>query len=444
MKKLICKLVLFSIIISQLVFPAGVDAIRLGLVSFEWQSLTAGVEMSSAGLGGGWGSINTATTSAIHGGIASFQNKPTTSASSWIGHIFRADASTSRAYARCYVYVVTLPSANGVELCGFWDSVAVNRRATVLLTSGGVGQLLTDNNSQIGSDSSSLSLNTWYCVQISATGANAGTEILEASIEADTCSSSPTAFASTSSTTIADFNAVYVGSPNANATYDIYWDDIAVNDTATTKASTEISYPGEGKTVALLPNGDGDTLCTSGAGDWANIAEVPPSDTATAGGSNICEADFSGTRPLFNMTDSSTAGIDSYDTIKYISPRARVRPETAAATNYILGWISASAANATGTEVSVTIGNVTTVGTNPDNNGVSFFNDGVGTTTDPTTGVAWTPTGTNSIDNMQMLIYSSDANPDLWITTAMMLVEYVDGSPPAGGSTIKQSIFWDE
>ncbi|MEK7071553.1 MAG: hypothetical protein AAB943_01290, partial [Patescibacteria group bacterium] len=52
--------------------------------------------------------------------------------------------------------------------------------------------------------------------------------------------------------------------------------------------------------------------------------------------------------------------------------------------------------------------------------------------TDPTTTVAWTVTGTNSLANMQVGVTAIDADPDMNITSISAVVEYVLATPSSG------------
>lgn len=204
------------------------------------------------------------------------------------------------------------------------------------------------------------------------------------------------------------------------------FDDIAINNTS---GSVNNSYPGEGNIVVALPTGAGDNAATTGIFSYIN--EVPPSDTATSG-STMIELDANPTIGDYNMTDSATLGIDSYDTINAIAPIARIREETAGTSNYTLR-IKSAAAGTTTSSSSLDAGNATPR-TNP--SGTTAFANVFISETDPTTGVAWTPTGTNSIDNMQVGVGTTDGTPDTWCLTLAAMIEYVNGAAPPP-STIK-------
>lgn len=383
---------------------------RLYHTGFEWQSATAGVEFSS---GNGVGaSISTATKRT---GSASLRINNSAQAG-WVGHIFKSVGS-GKAYVRVYINIASLPSGTNCEIIGIWNATAVTRQAHIRLTSGGVLQLYDNTGTQIGSNSSALSTGTWYRIEIEVEGTNAGTEDLRAKLDG-------TEFAGTTTATVANFSAVFIGAPSAADTFDIYWDDLAINDTA---GSVNNSYPGAGGIVIALPTGAGDNAATTGI--YSYINEVPPSDTATSG-STMVELDSNGVLAEYNVTDSSTLGIDSYDTINAIQIMARIREEAAGTSSYNLRIKSASGGTTT-VSSSVDGGNATPR-TNP--SGTTAFGRMLISETDPVTAVAWTPTGTNSIDNMQIGVGNADADstPDLWCLTLAAMIDYSDGVAPGG------------
>ena len=124
---------------------------------------------------------------------------------------------------------------------------------------------------------------------------------------------------------------------------------------------------------------------------------------------------------------SSAAGIGSTDTISVIQVGVREAPLTAAADSYALRIKSAS--SGTTIEGTTLTHNDTTYKTNGDALPRIYS---LTSYTDPTTAVAWTPTGTNSLDNMQVGVHAIDATPDILTSTLWALVEYVPSVvPPA-------------
>lgn len=409
MRYFLCSLLLLTTL------PLGADAERLYTSGFEWNTITAGHDwLTNNGT-----SMSTSTTARS----GTYSIRLNTSAATSNIRIRYRSADSVPAFARAYIRVTSYPSAQAT-IMRFTD-LAFAAGASIRMNTDGTLELWNADTAQVGSDSSALSLDTWYRIEWShETGATS------ARIDG-------TEFASGSITHSNGNNMQYIQlGTHSNVTMDIRYDDVAVNDSS---GAAQTSFPGAGNIVMVLPTGDGDGNCSSGAGDWANINEVPPSDTATAGGTNICELDVNPTTADFAATDSSTAGIDSYDTITLIQLWGRVREETSGATNYTYRIKSASGGT-TSVSASGDSGNATPA-TNP--TGTTAFARQLVSYTDPTTGIAWTPTGTNSIDNMQIGAGTTDGSPDTWITTLAAYVEYVDGSaPPAGGQGEEYTIIF--
>lgn len=417
------KISSFILILLLTVLPSVVHADRMFTTGLEGQTLTAGEEFTSAGFNV-YGHVDTTI---FRSGASSINIDTTlTAAFSWFGNVFRANGA-ELAYARCYVYITSLPATNPFDACSFYDSAGANRRATVSITSGGVAQLLTDNNTQVGSDSSSISTGQWYCVEISATG-NSGSDHLEGIIQADTCTGA-SAFATTETTTIGNFDAVYVGTPNASTAFEANWDDIAINDSNSTKGSTQTGYPGEGKIVALRPNAETSIIpdgCNNGPyASWcsgASYLEVDEIDPDTL--SSFIDLDNVGSLAYYNITDT-TGLIDSYDTISLVDMNVQIKEQSSAVTSYVFGITSNGiAASSTAQDA----GN-TTWRTNPV--GTTNLRNRLATTTDPNTNSAWT---TAALDSAQIGVGSLDAD-NIDVSTLWLNVEYVDGTAPAAGGS---------
>lgn len=402
--------------------PTGIaNAARLFSTGFEWQSVTAGVEwVTTTG-------SPAISTSIKHAGAASMRANPT--AATAFGAInFRADA-VANAYLRTYVYIASAPGAD-VSILQYCDS-ADFCGAKLKLTSG--RQLKCDNNdgSLTTTGSATLSTATWYLIDMfyDETG--------------NTCTAKIDTTTDINAATVDDVGGggrIRWGAIDS-ATTDLYFDDVGVNNTAA--GGTQTSYLGAGNIVIATSTAAGSSLCTTG--NHTMISEIPPSNTLTSG-STMCELDTTTTNGMFNMTDTSGAGglgIDSYDTISLVYLVARMREDTAGATNYLLRIKSAATA-ATSSSAAADAGDATTVRTNP--TGTTAFATSLIAYTDPTTAVAWTPTGTNSIDNMQAGVGTTDGAPDSWVATFAAMIEYVDGAAPGGGTpaTSKQHVIDDD
>lgn len=393
---------------------------RIQQTGAEWQSTAVGVELGSVS-----GSLSI-DTSVMHGGNASYKVS---------GSIPNDDVqegelpplgSQTNVYIRTYVYVEELP--NNVDAVVYLSGA----------TSGGVSifsvQLYNDSGTLTGiayyndfaSSSSAFTTNLafdeWLCLEIhfDSTPAN-GSEVLEVRVNGDTVVNLNSLNFASKALGLYNFG-IFNGTGGAINTEVVYFDDIAVNDTS---GSTNNSWCGEGKIVAAVPSAAGDNDPT--AGTFASVNEIPATDTATSSANRI-ELDNNGTIADFNITDTATLGINSYDTINAILVLVRLREEAAATTSYQLRIKSASGGSVTST-TAADAGNAT-VRTNP--NGTTAFGRLLISETDPTTGIAWTPTGTNSLDNAQIGISSGTAN-DIWATAMAAMVDYTEGTPPAVG-----------
>lgn len=380
---------------------------RLWHTGFEWQSATTGVEWNTST---GTISISTATKRT---GAASLRCNPT-AATGFITHRFRAD-STVRCFIRIYLYIASLPSADTDILRygdGTYNPYTIRLRTTGVLA-------LYSGGTQLGSDTpSSLNTSQWYRIELDYN--DASSDAVEAFLDG-------TSFASaTSSGDVAGGGVISVG-VIGTATADLYFDDIAVNDSA---GSVNNSLPGAGGIVIALPTGAGDNAATTGI--YSYINEVPPSDTATSG-STMIELDANPTIGDYEMTDSSALGMNSADTVNAILILGRIREETAGTSNYTLRIKSASGGTTT-SSASVDAGNATPR-TNPSS--TTAFGNLLISETDPTTGVAWTPTGTNSIDNMQVGVGTTDGTPDIWCLALCAMIDYT----PSAVTSIPNKIY---
>jgi hypothetical protein len=367
---------------------------------FEFQSMTSGVEFATV-----TGSPTISTTTK-YSGNAAMRCNPTAATAFVTTHEVVAPESTNNYFCSFRLYIATAPGANDLGIALGNDGS--NNRISISLNSDRTILLFDDfNGTQIGSTSSALSLNTWYRIGIAWTRAGGGTGkgyidgVQFATGALDVGFDGP--------------NTWSLGAIQA-MTADLYFDDFIVYDSSGTTNNT---LPGDSRLVLALPTGAGDNAAT--AGIFSNINEIPPSDTATALGSNMIELDTTTSIGDYNVTNSATLGIGSGDTIKAVSVYAREREETSGVTNYTIR-IKSAASGTTVSSSSVDGGN-TVVRTNP--NGTTAFGISLFRPTDPTTTVAWTPTGTNSIDNMQIGAATTDGNPDTWILWLAAYIEYV-------------------
>lgn len=371
---------------------------RLWSCGFELQSATAAVEFEAVS------GVPTISTTTKRGGLASLRFN-TAASEIFVTHTYDVTAQTDDIWARAYIYIASAPNVQ-ISILLFRDvtsgnicNIRMNTDRTLELwdEQGGV---------QRGSDSSAIPLNTWTRVELAYLR---GTD--------DTCVGyiDGVSFASGATGVNKDANILRFGILGSS-TADIYFDDIAVNDSGGT---AENSLPGEGQIVHMQPDASGDNAATFGT--FADIDEITPDDTNT-----FIDLDTATTIADYNCESSSNAGIGSSDTIKVVEVGVRIREEVSTVTSYQLRLKSA-ASGTTSTSTASDAGN-TTWRTNP--TGTTSFTHRLVSYTDPTTGVAWTPTGTNSLDNMQIGVASLDAD-DIDVSTLWALVEHIPGSAAA-------------
>lgn len=384
---------------------------RLFSSGFELNTDTSGMEFSTVSVSGG--GVNS---SVVRSGSYSM-NIVASGGARYCQYQF--PNAQGAYYLRTYINFSVFPIGSTTTIAVF-ESATSTRKLSVRCTSSS-GQLTLYNEedgAQVGSNSATLSTGTWYMLELFIDTTTLSSTSVEAKIDG-------TSFASGTIDLLANVQYFRLGTYGTDASIDIYYDDVALNDTS---GSSETGYPGEGKLVLALPTGAGDNAADTGI--YSYINEIPPTDTATSG-STMIELDTTTSIGDYNMTDSATLGIASPDTIKFVAPMARVREETSGASNYTLRVKSASGATVSSSS-SVDAGN-TTPRTNP-SGGTAFANRHV-VYLDPTTGVAWTATGTNSIDNMQVGVATTDGNPDTWVLWLGAYIEYVE-VPPALAETL--------
>lgn len=392
---------------------------RVFHTGFEWQSVTDGMEHRS--------NFDTPAidTTIKHSGEASLRCSGSLGAGLYRGfdHLI---ASQTVVYARWYFYIDSLEQVANVAVT--MDLFLGTTNALTLQIYNDGGGVYTCypfvNNYGTALATFTVGIDAWHYIEVyyDTTAADGSEKV---TIKYDGSDQVTRTDLTLTSKTITVIQAgMYNGSASAITGTDVYFDDIAINNGTGTLNN---SWCGEGKIVASLLTGAGDNAATTGI--YSYINEIPPTNTATSG-STMIELDSNGVIADYNTTDSSTLGIDSYDTIVAVSVLARVREEAAGTSSYQLRIKSASGGTVTST-TAADAGNATPR-TNPAS--TTAWLRPLYSETDPTTGVAWTPTGTNSIDNMQIGITNVDADstPDLWCLNLVAMIEYKEGTPPGG------------
>lgn len=383
---------------------------RLWSCGFELQSVTSGVEWDTTT------NSPTISTTIKRSGAAALRCNPSAT-TALLTYEFNIDGGSAvDLYFRAYVYITTATDA--LDSIMRVRSTANEATASIRMNSDRTLELWDDDDGsspvQIGSDSSALNTGQWYRIEMaivtdasgfptSATGYIDGVQFATGGAF-NFVGAAP-----------GDFQ---LGAITAT-TCDLYFDDVAINNNS---GASQTGLPGAGSIVHMQPDSAGDSN-TGFSGDWSDLDEVTPDD-----GTTIVILDNDNELIDVNCESSSNAGIGSTDTISLVL--VGIREAASSGALGANGW-NVRIKSASGASVqsgSTTTHNDTTYQTNGDVQPRIYT---LASYTDPTTGVAWTPTGTNSLDNMQIGVIATDANPDVRVSTLWASVEYVPASAAA-------------
>jgi hypothetical protein len=371
---------------------------RLWSCGFELQSVTNGVEFD-AGNGTGTKSISTFVKP---GGAASLRVNPT--ADYWfMSHQFRASA-TSKVYFRFKLYIGTMP-AGDISIAGLSSSATGNTIAQLKLLADGTLQLGYYDGSfhNVGSPSTALIPGVEYIIEISADDSVANNTI--------TARLEGIEFATGNGNNLGNTSFIQLGAIFSADTFDVNFDDLAINDEAS--GGTQTSWPGNGSIVHLNPSaaGDNNSWVASTGNAWDCLDEVPPSDT-----------DYVDTSTVNATSDYNLANSDipPNATINVVAIGARHRNGTASATSaYALRVKKA----ASGTVASS--GNIVPNTTTPSTHLTAAPRVYQLTTYLDPDGAAWTKT---TLDSMQAgIIETVDSSQTIRITKLWAMVDF---TPP--------------
>lgn len=379
---------------------------RLWSSGFELNSTTANVEFT--------GITNTPTiqTTTVRSGTYAGRCNPTAAIQAFFYQVAN-DATTGTYFARVYIRAASFPSSGSTAVLRAL-SAAAGLSGDIRLTSGGVLQLFQRGNTQVGSDSSAISLNTWYRIELKIAATDASTGELRGLIDG-------VEFAGSASAATDRVNTVRFGCVSST-TADIYLDDIAINDAT---GSFQNTYPGAGEIIHLRPNASGDVTdwsLSTGTDHDALVSEVTPDDVTTyvfTTTTNQIEE--------FNL-DDTPAPLASDDTINCVQVGFRGRRSATETDNVVLR-IKASASGTTEESANFSWPNSTTWLTNasaaPRNYQLTLYDlPGASTT-------AWTKA---DLDTAQI-----GAKPTGTLTAEVQMTSIwllVDHKPAAGGATL--------
>src|SRR3990167_6860390 len=232
---------------------------RLWSSGFELNSLTAGVEVS---LVFGTASI---VTSPIRSGTYALRTNPTATFGAIEYNFASAGAGKLITYHRLYLRIASSIDTTGrviIVESSFEDPLVL-----VNITSGNQLQLLDQvNSTQIGDLSTALSNNVWYRIELKVDMTTLASTSIEARLDGTSFASGTVNWTGEDST---GTGTVDIG-PGGTKTCDIYFDDIAINDST---GSFQNSWPGEGEIIHLRPNATGDN--SAWTGDNTDIDDTP-------------------------------------------------------------------------------------------------------------------------------------------------------------------------
>lgn len=284
---------------------------RLWTSGFENQSVTAGHE---------WETLTgapTINTTIRHGdgnhGLASLRVNPSATTANLRHQIASAAVTSTTWYGRAYIYVVAAPGST-VPFFEFTSGTT----GLVQIRMGSDRHLELWAGSPLakqGNSSTILQPNQWYCIELKAV-ASAGAVATdgEARINGE-------AFATFTGQTGGSPQSIRVGM-SSSATCDIYYDDIALNDSS---GSFQTSYPGSGFVAHLVPNATGTSAqwrnaAGGGTNNYEEVDETTPDDVTSyvdTNGISINSVDS------YNISATPT-GMDYASTINCVSIGARM------------------------------------------------------------------------------------------------------------------------
>ena len=377
----------------------------------EWDSVTGTLDISTA----------TKRSGDASGRVQSLSSGTEES----VTQTFASSNGNGPYFFRTYLNIATFPATNTENrVFEFKDSGGTARAyLTLANSSDGTTQTLKlyDEDGQVGSASSDLATSQWYRVEVKYDSSGTGaTDTVEARIDGTNFATSLTRDLTNGVTQI-----VLGGNLNGEAqtTGEWFFDDVALNQNS---GSVQNGYPGEGKIVHLRPNANGDA--TAWTGTYADIDDTDPDEATTrAYISTVNSIEEAG------ITDSSTAGIGSNDTISLVSVGARFN--TSASATMVFNVRLKDTSNAPVMKSGQIVSTGTTWYTNknaaPRPYPITAY-------TRPFRSSSWT---VSDLDSAQIGVQETvDTTSNIQVTALWALVEY----QPAPGITVSGGCFTDD
>lgn len=396
---------------------------RLWSCGFELQTITVGMEWrtntnNSPGI----------ETTIVRSGAAAVRFNGTATLENFI-HIV-ASAQGVR-YYRAYIYLVAAPSIDGLKF--YTVNNASNEKIGFRVNSNRTLEFHNEEDfTQIGSDSSAISLDTWYRLELKIDSTTLASTAVEARLYA---ASDETTLLWNPSATVdlaADPNRWRIGQSVSNSTFDMVMDDLAVNDNS---GSFQNSWCGEGSLIILRPNAAGDSAQwtrggTDSGANWSQTEEVTPDDVTT-----YVESNTSGQIDQYNL-EATPSAIESDSVINWVGVGSRfaISNATGADPDFVVGLKASGGTvdktgNLSGSGATTYTSMQTTLGNYPALSNDSNYQL-------PGTANAWTK---SDLDSAQ--VHLEETATDTHFIRVSALWVYVDYSPPeAGGTEYTQSV----
>lgn len=285
-------------------------------------------------------------------------------------------------YATFWLRIASYPASTAARIAQFYSTTG-NNPLVLKLTSTGTLQLFNLNGgAQVGSDSSALSLDTWYRVDLMCDpGADASSGVLEARLDEVSFASSSSADAGTDPLR----GSVRIGAALATgSSCDLYFDDLILDDAAW--------HDGEIRVTVAVPTGDSasNTNWSASTGNkWETIDEIPPSNT------DYIESLTTAGDRRYSATHATAATLGITGDILGVKVVARMWEPTSTTT---LGAIGIRSGSTNFETTNVDIGNTTAI--------TMAVVHGV----DPNTSAAWTSSGFNAAEPLVKRSTSDTSN----------------------------------
>lgn len=254
------------------------------------------------------GTATSLTSSQAHGGTYALQLGPSSTLTPYLVYDYYSANQAKKVYARAWIYISTLP-ASAFKLIDICNNNTVTQAGIILTPTGATTAALqlvnatTPTPIQIGFNSPTLNLGTWYCVEL----------FIDATVTSGTNEArlNGTVFATGAGTATTGVSKFRIGLYNGTAstsTGTVIIDDIAVNDGT---GSNQTGYPGLGQIVRATPSGQGDSNSfltahngTAGAqNNYTRVSELTPDSGTTYNASAAAASDlFTVTVPAIPST----------------------------------------------------------------------------------------------------------------------------------------------